>query len=64
MLRIIPLFAIMVLATQTSAQPSSDILLVANQGDHTISLIDPASGNLVKTIATHGDHTHEIRGLA
>jgi YVTN family beta-propeller protein len=60
MLRIIPLFAIMALATQTSAQPSSDILLVANQGDHTISLIDPASGNLVKTIATHGDHTHEI----
>jgi DNA-binding beta-propeller fold protein YncE len=50
----------MALATQTSAQPSSDILLVANQGDHTISLIDPASGNLVKTIATHGDHTHEI----
>jgi len=60
MLRIIPLCAIMALATQTSAQSSSDLLLVANQGDHTISLIDPASGNLVKTIATHGDHAHEI----
>jgi len=36
------------------------LLLVVNQGDHTLSLIDPDAGQEVAKVATHGNHAHEV----
>lgn len=36
------------------------LLLVVNQGDHTLSLIDPEGGQEIAKIATHGNHAHEV----
>jgi YVTN family beta-propeller protein len=40
-----------------SAKP---LLLVVNQGDHTLSLIDADAGQEVAKVATHGNHAHEV----
>ncbi len=45
---------------ETSASGAKHMLLVANQGDHTLSLIDADAGREVAKIATHGDHAHEV----
>ena len=62
MLRTMVLITILTMANieAGSAQSRTEVLLVANQGDHTISLLDPASGNLLKNVRTNGDHAHEI----
>jgi YVTN family beta-propeller protein len=58
---ILPLTAAVMLCTpMTSSQTKPDILLVANQGDHTISVLDAATGRSIKSVATNGNHAHEI----
>lgn len=51
---------IMLNTPMISAQAKAGVLLVANQGDHTISVLDAATGSSIKTVATNGNHTHEI----
>src|SRR5262249_9915070 len=61
MIRIVLLFATgMAMNTVARAQRKPDLLLVANQGDHTISVLDAATGNLIKAVITNGNHAHEI----
>ena len=43
-----------------STANSKPLLLVANQGDHTLSLIDPDAGQEIAKVATHGNHAHEV----
>ncbi len=53
------LFAAMPLPPRASA-PSKGLLLVANKGDQTIGIVDPAAGREVATIKESGFTTHEI----
>ncbi len=46
--------------TVSAWQEAKALLLVANQGDHTLSLIDPDAGQEIAKIATHGNHAHEV----
>jgi DNA-binding beta-propeller fold protein YncE len=43
-----------------SPTPSTSLLLVANKGDHTISLIDPSAGQQVATVDVKGVTGHEL----
>jgi DNA-binding beta-propeller fold protein YncE len=43
-----------------SPTPSTSLLLVANKGDHTISLIDPWAGQQVATVDVKGVTGHEL----
>jgi len=43
-----------------SPNPSTSFLLVANKGDHTISLIDPSAGQQVATVDVKGVTGHEL----
>lgn len=52
--------AVTLYTPMTSSHTKPDILLVANQGDHTISVLDAATGRSIKTVATNGNHAHEI----
>lgn len=36
------------------------LLLVVNQGDHTLSLIDPVARQEIAKVVTHGNHAHEV----
>src|SRR5512136_569402 len=36
------------------------LLLVANKGDHTLGIIDPAAGRMVATVAESGVTGHEV----
>jgi len=49
-----------VLTGMISAQSKPDMLLVANQGNRTVTLLDATTGSIIKTVATHGNHAHEI----
>ena len=61
MIRIALVFAIALAMNMiASAQHKPDRLLVANQGDHTVSVLDATTGDKIKTVATNGDHAHEI----
>lgn len=40
--------------------PANSLLLVANKGDHTISLIDPSAGQQVATVDVKGVTGHEL----
>ena len=40
------------------------MLLVANQGDRTLSLLDPATGKLIADVPVGGVTGHEVCGLA
>jgi len=43
-----------------SSAAARAVLLVVNQGDHTLSLIDPDGGQELAKVATHGNHAHEV----
>lgn len=43
-----------------SAQGQKPLLLVANQGDHTLSLIDPATGKQIAAVPVGGVTGHEV----
>ncbi len=43
-----------------SGADSRPLLLVVNQGDFTMSMIDPHSGQQVGRVKTHGVHAHEV----
>lgn len=58
------LLATMVWAPMDKASATGPRLLVANQGDHTLSVIDPDTGREVARIATHGNHAHEVAASA
>ena len=45
--------------THASA-PSSGVLLVANKGDHTLGIIDPAAGRQVAVVEESGITGHEV----
>jgi DNA-binding beta-propeller fold protein YncE len=48
--------------SHTSAQSSMNkgLLLVANQGDHSLSIIDPDTGTLVGKVTSNGIRGHEV----
>jgi YVTN family beta-propeller protein len=46
--------------TNASATPSRGVLLVANKGDHTLGIIDPAAGRQVATVGESGVTGHEV----
>jgi YVTN family beta-propeller protein len=43
-----------------SAQAAGGYLLVANKGDHTVGIIDPAAGQELATVAEDGNTVHEL----
>ncbi|WP_031495748.1 cytochrome D1 domain-containing protein [Bryobacter aggregatus] len=43
-----------------SAPPEGGVLLVANKGDQTLGIIDPAAGKQVATVAENGITGHEV----
>jgi len=45
--------------TDESAMPHA-LLLVVNQGDQSLSIVDPGSGKQVGKIKTHGIRGHEV----
>jgi DNA-binding beta-propeller fold protein YncE len=57
---------VLVITTSLMPQPSPDpehttsLLLVANKGDHTISLIDPVAGRQIATVDVQGVTGHEL----
>lgn len=59
------LFACLGLLTMAGFAPmnitsAKHLLLVANQGDHTLSLIDPDTGQGLGKVTTQGNHAHEV----
>jgi len=44
----------------TAAGAKSEVLLVANKGDHTVSIVDPEAGRQVATVAEDGVTGHEL----
>jgi YVTN family beta-propeller protein len=46
--------------SKVSAKSSAPLLLVANQGDHTMSVLDPDAGRQVARVHTNGNHAHEV----
>ena len=49
-------------AAVSSAAQSGPMLLVANQGDHTLSLVDPTAGKEITAIPVGGVTGHEVTG--
>jgi len=55
------LIVAMVLTSPTrAAESGTALLLVANKGDHTVSLIDPKAGQQVSTVDVNGVTGHEL----
>ena len=48
------------LAMNASQKTSTGLLLVANKGDHTLGLIDPAAGRMIATVPEDGITGHEV----
>jgi DNA-binding beta-propeller fold protein YncE len=63
-LRSLAMFAVMSVAAFTgqgnAQQTRGPMLLVVNQGDHNLSLIDPAAGKQVATVLVEGVTGHEV----
>lgn len=51
---------VMALAAEQSAQAGQSLLLVANQGDRTLSIIDPISGEQLAAVPEDGVTGHEV----
>jgi DNA-binding beta-propeller fold protein YncE len=58
----VPLVLVMTTSFMNPPSPNSttSLLLVANKGDHTISLIDPSAGQQVATVDVKGVTGHEL----
>ena len=54
------LAALGTLASSLAAAPSAGLLLVANKGDRTLSIVDPASGLQVAAVNEDGQTGHEV----
>src|SRR5262245_47354048 len=58
--------ALMLMGAASLAQMNNDgktakhLLLVANQGDHTVSVIDADAEREIGKVAMHGNHAHEV----
>lgn len=48
------------IVTLTAAAASNGWLIVANKGDHTVGIIDPATGKQVATVPEGGTTAHEV----
>ena len=46
--------------TEASAATAGGFLLVANKGDHTLGIIDPAAGRQLATVEESGVTGHEV----
>jgi DNA-binding beta-propeller fold protein YncE len=53
-------FTVMGVAQMSKPDAAKPLLLVVNQGDFTLSLIDPDGGQELAKIHTHGIHAHEV----
>lgn len=58
LLSLLFIFSGLFAATPPSSSPG--LLLVANKGDHTLGLIDPASGRQIATVSEDGVTGHEV----
>jgi DNA-binding beta-propeller fold protein YncE len=47
-------------SAQNGSAPSRGMLLVANKGEHTLGIIDPAQGRQLTTVDEHGITGHEV----
>jgi YVTN family beta-propeller protein len=60
----VPLVLVMTTSFMTPSSPNStsttSLLLVANKGDHTVSLVDPTAGKQVATVDVKGVTGHEL----
>lgn len=60
----VPLVLVMTTSFVTPSSPNStsttSLLLVANKGDHTVSLVDPAAGQQIATVDVKGVTGHEL----
>lgn len=60
----VPLVLVMTTSLMNPSSPSSDsttsLLLVANKGDHTVSLVDPKAGQQIATVDVKGVTGHEL----
>jgi YVTN family beta-propeller protein len=60
----VPLVLVMTTSLMNPSSPSSDstssLLLVANKGDHTVSLVDPKAGRQIATVDVKGVTGHEL----
>lgn len=60
----VPLVLVMTTSFMTPSSPNSEstisLLLVANKGDHTVSLVDPAAGKEIATVDVKGVTGHEL----
>ena len=58
----LPLVLIVMVATLSTcaAENAAALLLVANKGNHTVSLIDPRAGHEISTVDVHGVTGHEL----
>src|SRR5579859_6314248 len=52
--------AISLTASATWSAPSGGVLLVANKGDHTLGIIDPATSKQIAVVAENGVTGHEV----
>ncbi len=52
--------ALLIAAFSSSSSPSHGLLLVANKGDRTLGLIDPADARQIATVAERGVTGHEV----
>jgi DNA-binding beta-propeller fold protein YncE len=59
-LGLVTLAAAVAAARGAGAPPPGGLLLVANKGDHTLGVIDPAAGRMVATVAESGVTGHEV----
>ena len=67
-LLLIPVFLTCVPAASPAAEPGSPpspgLLLVANKGDHTLGIIDPAAGRQIAAVPEDGVTGHEVAASA
>ena len=63
----IVLFNLVSWSRQSQASPRSkdmakhrDLLLVVNQGNRSMSIVDPVAGVQIGKVKTHGEHAHEV----
>jgi DNA-binding beta-propeller fold protein YncE len=59
-----PIFAVLLIAAFSVPSSSHGLLLVANKGDQTLGLIDPAAARLIATVAEGGVTGHEVAASA
>src|SRR5277367_949869 len=54
------ILAVMIASLESLSTQASGFLLVANKGDHTMGIVDPAAGQQLATVAEDGTTGHEL----